>query len=199
MTLYRHTINGVYPGEEWSTTIHTTSTLSLEAAQGAWTTAWQQMMLGADPPADNIDQFISTLVSTTTASTSQLDAVTGRQTAKVEDDLAQAGTSTAALLPPQNSVVVSWGSVSATRSGRGRMYLPAFTVVALDDGLVLSAAQTKIKAAAQNLLDSFSGAGVTPVLLNRVSKATTPITTVRVGNIVDTQRRRRDKLVETYV
>lgn len=199
MTLYRHVAKGVFPGESWSCTLHSTGTLSVAAANAAWATAWGVLWNGVAAPADNIDQLISTIVETTELVTATLDPVSLKQTAINQSTSTLAGTASTTSLPPQDSVVVTWRTSTPTRGGRGRMYLPVFASAALTQGLLNSASQTIVAKAGGNFLASLEGAGLVPVLLNRTTQVTTPITGGDVGNVVDTQRRRRDKLVETRV
>lgn len=199
MTIYRHTVKGSYPGESWSCTFHTQSTLALTAAQNAWTTAWQIWWNGLSAPTDNLDQLVSNTVECTSLVTSQLDPVTGKQIARAEDDVTLVGTSTNAPLPPQVSAGVTWLSNSATKEGRGRMYLPSFSTVTVAAGRLGTASRGIVKIGADNFLASLSGAGATPIVFNRKTLAATVITIPRVGDVFDTQRRRRDKLVPSYI
>jgi hypothetical protein len=47
--------------------------------------------------------------------------------------------------------------------------------------------------------DSLNTDGVTPVVRNRTGHISTTVTSARVGDVIDTQRRRRNKLTETFV
>lgn len=199
MTLYRHVVKGTFPGESWSCTLHSTGTLSVSAANAAWATAWGVLWNGITTPADNINQLISSIVETTQFVTAVLDPVSLKQTSLNESTAALLGTAATTSLPPQDSCVITWRTATPTRGGRGRMYLPVFASSALTQGLLNSASQTIVAKAGFNLLNSLSGAGLQAVLLNRTTQATTVITGGDVGNVIDTQRRRRDKLVETRV
>nr|CRY96608.1 hypothetical protein [uncultured prokaryote] len=109
----------------------------------------------------------------------------------------------AADLPPQCALVVSLltGFVGASR--RGRFYWPA-TGCTIGSSYTLTTPTTaQIASEFATLLDNFGvgGGGVTglqPVVYSQVLDTLTPVLSVSVGNVIDTQRRRRDNLVETY-
>lgn len=110
------------------------------------------------------------------------------------------------LLPLQDSVVVSLQTPRAGRVGRGRFYSPALSVGSIDsEGNVSSSAVTSILAAGIAWLEglSYSGVGagdahVRPIVTGKPWTRYGMVTEARVGNRVDTQRRRRRQLVETY-
>jgi hypothetical protein len=196
MTIYRHVASGIFPGEVWSCTMHTTGTLSLAAANAAWVTAWGTFWNGVTPPTDNIDQLIATQVETTSLATSILDPVTGKQTTKLGASSALLGTNAGATLPPQDAVVVTWRTALQTKNGRGRMYLPVFGADTLTVGRLSTASATKVANGAKNFLDSLVGAGLTPSIFNRTTKVSTAITGGDIGDVIGTQRRRRGDLAE---
>lgn len=198
MTVYRHTASGTFPGESWSCTFHTTGSVDLTAAQAAWVTAWTNFWSGVAPPADAIGPLIATDVTTDQLVTSALDPVTFHQVARAEDDPSLVGTADGASLPPQCAAGITWESAVASKKGRGRMYLPVFSTSTVAAGRLATADVTKVLAAAGNIPAAFTTAALTSVIFNRVSHDTTPITTIRVGDVFNTQRRRRDKLVPVY-
>lgn len=108
-------------------------------------------------------------------------------------------------LPPQDSVVASHRTDQLGRRGRGRMYLPPMASDGLDaGGKVLSARQTAILAAQVAMVSAlfYSGSGtnlwnVRPIVTGKPYAKYGVISEIQVGNIVDTQRRRRDRLIET--
>ena len=102
------------------------------------------------------------------------------------------------MLPFQCATVISLLTASATRHGRGRFYLPPLAASTLDTGKVSSAAITSLDTAWTAFFDSLNTDGVSPVVRNRTGHISTPVTSARVGDVFDTQRRRRNKLVETY-
>lgn len=112
------------------------------------------------------------------------------------------GGGTSFPLPVQNSVVASHRTDQLGRRGRGRMYLPVMAADGTDQGGKLtSARQTAVLAAQVAFIESlyFSGSGgdlwnVRPIVTGKPFSKYGVISEVQVDNIVDTQRRRRDRL-----
>lgn len=157
-----------------------------------------------------------------------IDAATGKATAKgmtlCTGDAAWAGTVTQGL-PFQCALVVSTyayspgGFAQDAREKRGRYYLPPFSDDALDgDGRLTSTQQNNVRVWSKAYLNAMQGshigAGLAPndpdyldirILSTRKDKAAravgvmTPINYLRVGRVIDTQRRRRRSLDEAYV
>lgn len=111
-------------------------------------------------------------------------------------------------IPPQCSVVLSMRTVTTLGPGNyGRMYLP-HTRLDYQDGTVtpVSGHTAAIATAAATFVDGVVAdvnAGVTDtvaaVIMGKTGTGTTKsITRVGVGSVVDTQRRRRRQLTETY-
>lgn len=104
----------------------------------------------------------------------------------------------------QSCVVFTFLTGRPGRSYKGRMYWPALAA-SLSANLRLS--QSTIDSYATNgveLLEMIGGAGATdgefpiPVVVSQTTGVATAITAVRVGDILDIQRRRRDSLTENY-
>lgn len=119
-----------------------------------------------------------------------------------------AGNSTTTSFPPQIALVATLMTGTARGLGaKGRMYLPGVQA-SLDGNAKISS--TDRGNIATNLAAMFSGinadadvpGSVITASFGRVSPATAgvnvPIVSVRVGNVYDTQRRRRNALVESY-
>ena len=193
MALYRHVMSGTTPGESWSCTLHTTGAGTLAAAQTAFNGAVGAFWTG------ELDSIVTADVSVVETSTASLDEATGGQISRLIDDVSLPGVAAGEMLPFQCASGVSWRTALATRSGRGRMYLPPLAVSVLDTGRLSSAAVSAIVDSVGQLTDSLDGGGLALVLLNRTTMATTPVTSVDVGNVIDTQRRRRNKLIEVRV
>lgn len=193
MALFRHVASGTYPGgETWSFTLHTQGSATIAAAEAAWLAAVLAGWTG------HWDGLISTQVSWTGTSTASLDTVSLKQITRMADVVTHPGTAVGEPLPAQCTTCVSTLSALATRSGRGRFYLPPFGVASMSGGRVLAASVTAAVAGAKAMFDSLLGAGLQPVLVNKTTKVVTPVTGFKFGNVYDTQRRRRDKLVEVY-
>jgi hypothetical protein len=107
-------------------------------------------------------------------------------------------------LPPQNSIAVGWRTPQVGRRGRGRMFLPPASSASLSGAHVSSGAQTDIADAGKAFLEALyfsstlSGFTVGPIVTGSPFDKYGLINQVRVGSIVDTQRRRRNRLTESY-
>jgi hypothetical protein len=110
----------------------------------------------------------------------------------------------AVKFPNQCAVVVSLGTGQAGKSRRGRIFVPLLGL-GMVDGRMASTSPGLIADAFQGLLESVAGWGYAtptsegrPVVASATLGINTPITNIRVGNVIDTQQRRRDALVEAY-
>lgn len=116
-----------------------------------------------------------------------------------------AGTNTGPpVFPPQCAWVVSLRTGFSGKSYNGRIYIPFIMGAAfLSDGFAISSSYTDaMSGVMKHFLDDLnavyaehSGGRVSVVSSKGFSN---PVTAVRVGNRIDTQRRRRRGLVETY-
>ena len=117
--------------------------------------------------------------------------------------LVLAGTGAGEPLPPNVAVVMSKTSDLPTRSGRGRAYAPPPTVDSMNSGKMASASVAIFANAWKNFMSNLStaaGGAYEPVIAhpNFLPGPFTPFNQVRVGDVFDTQRRRRNKLKEVY-
>ena len=192
MALHRFVASGTTPGETFSFTLHGESNLSTADAATAFadalTAAW-----GA-----GMDDLTTADIDLTLASAATLDPATDAQVTRAEVVLALTGVAAGEMLPFQCATVISLLTNSATRHGRGRFYLPPLAVSQTDQGRVSAAAMIVLDTAWTAFFDSLNTDGVTPVVRNRTGHVSTTVTSARVGNVIDTQRRRRNKLTETY-
>ena len=192
MALYRMVASGTTPGESWSFTLPGEGALSTADAATAFgdapTAAW----------AGGMDDVTTADVDCTLASVAALDPATDGQLTRVEVVLALTGVAAGEMLPYQCATVISLLTDSATRHGRGRFYLPPLATGTVDGGLISAAAITSLDTAWTAFFDSLNTDGLNPVVRNRTGHISTPVTSARVGNVFDTQRRRRNKLVEVY-
>lgn len=192
MALYRHRLEGTFPGEVWSFGLHTDSTLSLAAAQSQWMTGVTNFWALFGP-------LVATDVEAIRATTVELDMATGKQLTGAENTRVDAGTSTAASLPFQCAPAVSLRTNTLSRAGRGRFYAPSLAVDQVAGGRMTSAAQGTLADAAEALVQGLTSGGGTLVIYHRAPAGTTPVTSLDVGDVIDTQRRRRNKLTESRV
>jgi hypothetical protein len=133
----------------------------------------------------------------------ELDSANVHNVAQAITTLTLAGTGTGGPLPPQTAVVISKVSSLPSRRGRGRMYLPPPTVDTDDSGRLDSGARDIIAVAAKNMFTTIStaaGGAYDPVIVHPdfIPSAFTPFLQVKVGDVFDTQRNRRNKLKEAF-
>lgn len=117
------------------------------------------------------------------------------------------------LMPLENTVAVSWGTDRLGPRGRGRIYTPAPGTNVLDaDGNLAAGDALDLVDESVTLLQGLSlvaaGLGALntrPVVTGPTAKPGIPAYTqyavvneVRVGHVIDTQRRRRNNEVEDY-
>lgn len=114
------------------------------------------------------------------------------------------GSPSTTQLPPQNSIVVSHRTQQIGAAGRGRMFLPSPTSGSLAGAKIQSADQTAIADAQHDLLVALGvevsdDVNVRPIVTGAPWNKYAVINQVRVGSVMDTQRRRRNRIAETYV
>lgn len=125
----------------------------------------------------------------------------GSSAAKVAENLTLniAGTGVGGSLPPQIATVVSIESGVPGRSNRGRSYLPPLANAVLQaNSQLASSACTQLAnsfAAMLTSMNAVTDPDCTVVIGSSTKGATVPVNAVRVDSILDTQRRRRNKIV----
>lgn len=101
-------------------------------------------------------------------------------------------------LPPQCAIVVTLLTGLAGKSFKGRVYMPNRTAIVAADGNLPTATVTALAVTASNWLSLFRTRSVGGERLTGVvsgAQGPNAITAVAVDSVVDTQRRRRDKVV----
>jgi hypothetical protein len=189
MALYRHRVFGTFPGESWTFGVYSDSNLSVAAAQSAFITGITNFWSTATA-------LFCTDVEAVRATTVEVDPATGRQLTGAEDTLALAGTSAATCLPFQCAPVVSLRTATLSRAGRGRFYAPSLAVDQVSAGRMLTTARDTLADAAEDLMQGITASGGNIVIYHRASGTTSLVTSLDVGDVIDTQRRRRNKLIE---
>lgn len=199
MALFLHRAAGVTPGETFNFTMHTTGSGSVGTAADTFASALTTLWEG---PAgtDGINQYYAPGTSITLATTSEIEQTTGQQLTREDRDLDLDGTATGNALPPQVAIVASFGTSVAQRRGRGRFYLPAPAVNANGaDGRMASAATAIFQSALVAFFGAMANGGLTQVIYSRTGHTTLNVDRRSLGDVFDTQRRRRDKLIENRV
>jgi hypothetical protein len=116
-----------------------------------------------------------------------------------------AGTGTP-LMPPQSAMVVSIRTSTPGGRGRGRLYWPAMGAAINTSGRITTPVpatfiadfKTYLLGIRSDLATSFPLIGFDLAVRSVKGQATPHATRIQVGNVVDTQRRRRDSLPEAY-
>ena len=208
---------GAMPGgEQWSIGLRTagfTPTLADLTILGTFASAWwtQLWALSASPRVFNVAGVTRDYC---TVRSINADGTTNQQVT-VNPTTPDVGVLSNQNLPDQCALVVSLLTARSGRSFRGRSYLPITGAGALIAGKVdPSNVATPAVQFMQALILGLNGSSVvvpTPTstqltgapriaIQSKTSgQPAAPVNTVRVGDVIDTQRRRRDKLVETYI
>lgn len=198
MAFYRLTYRYIaVTDEEGVFTVHVQGSAGSAAslaviAADAGSLLWQ----GAAPPADNIDQFVPTGVILQDVVVDELDA-SGKNVAQATHTLNHAGTSADEELPPQNSMACSTRTALPTRAGRGRFFLPPYAVTTVASARATGLTRTRTATACQGFIQHLSDNAFPAVVYHRGFNTGDLITSIDVGDVFDTQRRRRNALTET--
>ena len=205
MAIYRCRIRGHSSSIlEWSWGLHVSSATGnaavLSAAVAdAFSAYWDGVPAGTNAVKTLYD--IATVADDVVVD--ELDSAQVHNVQQGITTLVLAGTGSGEPLPPNVAVVMSKTSDLPTRSGRGRSYAPPPTVDSMNSGRMASASVTIFANAWKNFMTSLStaaGGAYEPVIAHPsfVPGPFTPFNQVRVGDVFDTQRRRRSKLKETF-
>lgn len=197
MTIYVLEAVGHTIGEQFSFGVHVNGAAdSTTEAAAAWHTALGLLWNGVSTPDDSIKQLVSIGVGIDDSFAAQLDPTTGKQVDKVVTSETLAGTAVGEQLPHECSIAVSLRTALATRAGRGRFYLPPYDTTTVESGRLDVDPRDQTAAAAQGMIQSLNGDSFQVVIYHHFTLDSTPVTRLDVGNVFDSQRRRRNKLVE---
>lgn len=109
----------------------------------------------------------------------------------------------AQTMPSFCSVALSWTTgIRFGKARMGRIYPPNFGVPSANGAIIQGTAQSALVDSGIGLIGTLSSAGAEFEFQPQVVSKSGPhhkITGVRVGNVVDVQRRRRNAVRETYV
>lgn len=202
---FRMVVDGSLPGaERWSCGINFLSD-GIPPTQAALSGAAEDMLTrlkGATAGATTLRQLLSTAGS--------IDVVRLYWYSGVGSPAAMVGQSTGAAqpglltvnLPNQCSRVHSLLTGIPGKRTRGRFYWPNVTSTANSSGRDSSvststATNVAIELGALALLTPQAGVK-RPAVVSVAGGLVTPVTSLSIGNVIDTQRRRRDAIVEAY-
>lgn len=114
-----------------------------------------------------------------------------------------AGSGSAAV-PLPTSLVFTLQTARPGKSYRGRMYWPFLTQTIQSNGKINTSSVTLGSRATSfgQMLEAICAQspllGMVPMVASKTANAVTLVTSIRVGDVPDTQRRRRDNLVESF-
>ncbi|MGV0954835.1 MAG: hypothetical protein ACOYBR_11070, partial [Fluviibacter sp.] len=114
------------------------------------------------------------------------------------------GSDSAAWPGPSNALVISTATATLGRKGRGRWYLGPVSNIYGADGLVPGSIRTAAVTAAATMFDNIRNIGsaasarYAPVVWHRGTTTASVIKSLRVGDEIDQQQRRRRQRAETY-
>lgn len=172
-----------------------------QASMDAWAATLTSAGFG---PLIPIADIVSSAVAVTGVTCSYINEL-GQSVVISKAVLAAAQFGTGAPnMPPQCSVVTTLQTNIPTRRGRGRLYWPALAAEIDSSTLRISTGAAQgiagsVGAWLQDVADAFGTATpIQPAVVSEVGAMATPIVSVRVGDVIDTQRRRRDQLLENY-
>jgi hypothetical protein len=201
MTHWRVTVTGSTPaGDIWVTgfDLFRSSGGDTAGALTAWTTAWELGWNGTGASDD-----IKSLVNVDWVGTQLTATQIGLDNKNVDQAIATVslpGTSTDDSMPAETCPVLSLRTANASKAGRGRRYWPALADTNQDaDGRMLTAAQTQLANAGQNIVQSLNGASYQVVVWHRFAGFGDPVTAVDVADAFRSQRRRQNRQVVTRV
>ncbi len=203
MTNFLHKASGTSPsGQFWSFGLVTSGSISEAAAQSSWNTRVSAFFADTNVKALYKTTTILTLTSTSTASP------TFKQTTVTSNTVSVAGTATTQESPDQLSMTFTTISALRTRSGHGRLFLPAPVSAALTvntGGQIAGANMTNIAAAATTWFTGLVSDGLQPQILTRkatlgglAANSLRPVVSGKVSNTLHIQKRRGDKRTVTY-
>lgn len=165
--------------------------------------------------ADKWKNFFSAIATQCIPSSVTLEGVTGRmldtagvtllQSEMIPTGGAGSGTS-APTLPNQCAVCVTLMTAQGGRSGKGRVFLPLIKISMSTanriplPGNISAAFKTMIDTTHTAWVPLMEGSGTMryAVQSQKPGIGGHPITSIRIGDVVDTQRRRRDSQTEQY-
>jgi hypothetical protein len=199
MTHFRLSCRGhSVDGEQWIFTLHVSQAVVIASdILPVWDTAVNDFWGTTTGPTGGAGQYYPDTYGIDQLIVDELDPVTGKNVRQAQEGLGLVGRGTDEPLPPQNAVVVSLRTDLPTRAGRGRFYLPGPDVTTLSGGRLNNGARTALANAAADLIGDLNDSGAVTEVYHRVTKTGTAVVRFDIGDVFDTQRRRRDKLVET--
>lgn len=195
MTLYRQTFTGTLPaGDVFTFSWWSSNALSLGTTNGNAVT-WLNNLMNGVSGAPGIKGHMTTGVVFAEVKTASVDPATHKNINQAITGNSDAGTAATASCPQDISIVASLRTLNASRSGRGRFYLPCPAAAALAaDGTLLTAVRDDYVNSLKAAFDVAIAAGESPIVFSRKTTGLIGITQIGVGTVLDVQRRRVNKV-----
>lgn len=190
--------------ETWSTSLAVTSdgTDPSAAQLSTWCNDVMALIAGSAPGATVFKGLMSTACELRQVRAywyPDVGAPAGQQGASTATPVAGVGT---VEMPPQVALVLTLLTGQPGGSYRGRMYLPAAGAPASSSGTTSRGSQGNVDNLGDLLVSIADAApeiaATLPAVVSERLSTVTAVTQVRLGNRLDTQRRRSDSIVETY-
>lgn len=191
MALYQHRFEGILPiGTRWGFGWWSESLASLDVIHADAVT-WGQTAFDTTVLA-----MYDTSFEVQRIATSLIDQSTGVQQNLAESTVSLAGTTAGTSLSADMAICVTLRTATTSRRGRGRFYLPAgLTSQVEGDGRIAAATVSTWMTALIAAWTSYVDPGE-PMIYSRTDRQLRSITTVDIGDLWDTQRRREAKAVQ---
>lgn len=205
MTLYRLQAKGPGAGGDfWSTSMHVESTRTIQSVHTGFesflATFLDASILALWPNEQHCNQAVTTSIT----------EADGKNIFQVSSAVDHVGIGTGGTISQRSATVIGMVDGTPTRAGRGRMYWPPPESTALDaQGLLTSANATLFASKFKAAVDALDVADQL-VIYHRPLKAgpggvpaaragsTSAVTGVKVGIIIGTQRRRTNRVQNSY-
>jgi hypothetical protein len=175
-------------------TLHANATITNTAMMTAWLAALDDQWSNA---AHKFATLANSNVGLDSATVVEIDVATGKQLSRLDQAHSIPGLGVGTSMPPEVAECVSLRTLLPQRAGRGRFFMPPIETGNVSAGKIAAAAVTIIANGAAGMIGILKSNGATPVLYGRTSHVTRNITSIDVGNLFDTQRRRQNKTIET--
>jgi hypothetical protein len=202
---HRIVINGSMAAgaETWSTSFGVDQAGSIDTtpeALATWAQACMTYLGGAGAPATALKALLSSAVRIENVQVYYYEDIGQPAFSQGQSTSASFSGSGNPAQAPQVAVVASLLSARPGRSYRGRMYWPA-QAATIANSLRWSGASAGMAGNFATMIGVLARSGsdvaAVPVIVSQKLLALTPVTRVSVGDVFDTQRRRRESLGET--
>lgn len=195
---------------------------TLASGQEAWSTSCNFNLLGSGGPdegdlnawcqevADDLGTLVTSQLSNLLSLQGKITAIKAYYYTAIGSPATIVGAASANFtggatpsMPLQTAMVFSLKTPLAGRRNRGRMYWPAQGAGVMSGGRFSSSDHTGAPPDLVLLLAGVCGrwpgiGTIEPAVVSAAGNTVTPVTSISVGDVPDTQRRRRDNLVEQY-